>query len=126
MKAVALFACLVCCVPTLAKTESELQTAKVISQDIEANNRGAAAMPVGTMVVAVPIVRRSNRVVVETGNQRLTWAEAGNGKNVLVLPVNGTIHFYRDGNWFVVVDSQHKKHKFGLVHEEIIQTEAGK
>lgn len=34
---------------------------------------------------------------------------------MLILPVNGFVDFYRDGNWFIVLDSKHKKYKFALV-----------
>jgi len=68
-----------------------LETAKVSSQDL-----------------------RHNIVVVETARYRLTWAEVG--KEQVIFPVNRTIRFYQDGNWFIVLDSKHKKHKFALVH----------
>ena len=74
-----------------------LETAKVISQDL-----------------------RHNIVVVETARSRLTWAEVG--KEQVIFPVNRTIRFYQDGNWFIVLDSNHKKHTFALVHfENIVQ-----
>jgi hypothetical protein len=74
-----------------------LETAKVISQDL-----------------------RHNIVVVETARYRLSWAEVG--KEQVIFPVNRTIRFYQDGNWFIVLDSNHKKHTFALVHfENIVQ-----
>ncbi len=79
-------------------------------------------MPLGRGLIGVPITRNSDIVVVETATQRLTWAEAG--RKFVILPVNGTIHFYRDGNWFIVLDSKKNKHKFGLVHLEAISNEA--
>jgi hypothetical protein len=75
-------------------------------------------MPIGTMMVGVPITRRSNIVVVETANQRLTWSEQVTRRGPVVFPVNETIQFCQDGNWFIVFDSNRKKHKFGLVHME--------
>ena len=78
-------------------------------------------MPLGSGVVGVPITRRSNIVVLETAKARLTWSEVG--KNAIILPVNGTIEFYQDGDWFIVLDSKHKKHKFALVHFENIAQE---
>lgn len=106
---------LILLVPSLATGEKQhsWETAKVISQDLNAYNAGTVAMPIGTGIAAVPIRRRSNIVVVETATQRLTWSEAG--KNTIILPVNGSVQFYRDGNWFIVLDSKNKKHKFGLI-----------
>ncbi len=114
--AVMLSCLIMCTLPAAAHKLVPLQSAKVISQNIGASNGGAVAMPIGTMLVAVPITRQSNIVVVETSHNRLTWSEVG--KHMLVLPVNETIQFYQDGNWFVVLDSKHKKHKFALIHEE--------
>jgi hypothetical protein len=85
----------------------------VVSQDISSYNAGAVAMPIGTTVASVPIVRRSNVVVVETAAVRYSWSEVG--KNTVILPVHGTISFYRDGNFFVVLDAKNKKHKFSLI-----------
>jgi hypothetical protein len=105
--------------PALAE-HPPLQTAKVISQNIDSYNGGTAVMPIGAMMVGVPIVRRSNTVVVETATQRLTWAEMGNGRHLVVLSVNGTVNFYQDGGAFVVLDSRSKKHKFTIMHAEAI------
>lgn len=118
MKALALL--FLCCLPAVAKPNPPMEGAKVISQDLETENRGTAVMPIGTGVIGVPIYRRSNIVVVETEHERITWLESGNGKNVIILPVNGVIEFYRDGSLFVVTDLKGKKHKFGLVHLEAI------
>ena len=101
--------------PSVATGENQhnWETATVISQDVTTYNAGAVAMPLGTGVAAVPIRRRSNIVVVETATERLTWSEAG--KNTVILPVNGSVRFYRDGDWYIVLDSKDKKHKFGLI-----------
>ncbi|MGB9408379.1 MAG: hypothetical protein WCA89_12635, partial [Terracidiphilus sp.] len=88
--------------PAFAKNQPEFQPAKVISQNIGSYNGGAAAMPIGTMVVAVPITRRSDIVVLETANHRLTLSEQMTGRGPVILPVNETIPFYQDGNWFIV------------------------
>jgi hypothetical protein len=109
-----------CCVPAFGK-EVPLETAKVISQNIDSYNAGTAAMPIGTMVVGVPITRRSNIVVVETAHHRLTWSEVVTGRGPVILPVNETIQFFQDGNWFIVLDSNRKKHKFSLIHMEALQ-----
>src|SRR6185312_7952530 len=103
--------------PAFGKTH-EVHTAKVISQNIGSSDRGIAAMPIGTMLVGVPISRRSDVVIVETSKARMTWAERITGRGPIVLPVNGDIQFYQDGNWMVVLDAKHKKHKFAVVHFE--------
>lgn len=93
--------------------EHEVEHAKVISQSMNSSQAGTYNAPIGSATVAVPLYRRSNVVVVETNDYRFEWSESGN--KPIVLPVNGTIDFYRDGDWFIVLDSHHKKHKFGLV-----------
>jgi hypothetical protein len=102
-------------IPSLALAEKQhsYESATVVSQDLNSYNAGAVAMPIGTSVAAVPVVRRSNIVVVETEGYRYTWSEVG--KNTIILPVRGTISFYRDGNYFIVADSKNKKHKFALI-----------
>jgi hypothetical protein len=124
MKALLLFFCLTfCALPGFARKLVPLQTGKVVWQNIGSYNGGAVGMPIGTMYAAIPIVRQSNTVVIETGNERLTWSETG--RHMLVLPVNGTIQFYQDGKWYIVLDSQRKKHKFALVHMETIGNGVG-
>ena len=90
-----------------------MERAKVISQELNSSQAGTYAAPIGTATVAVPIYRRSNIVTVETDAYRLEWIEKGN--KPVILPVNGSIEFYRDGDWFIVLDSKRNKHKFGLV-----------
>jgi hypothetical protein len=113
MKRTVIFTCILALSSVaFAEKHHAYETAKVISQDFNTYNRGAVAMPIGTMIAAVPIVRRSNIVVIENGSVRYTWSEVGN--KTLILPVGGTFSFYRDSNYFVVSDSRNKKHKFAL------------
>jgi hypothetical protein len=56
--------------------------------------------------------RRWNVVVVETDQYQYQWQEQG--RKLIILNVNEDVHFYRDGNWFIVRDSNNKKHKFAL------------
>ena len=112
------FCVLIIGIPAFAKPKPVMESAKVISQDIGAYRNGVAVMPVGTMLAGVPIVRRSDIVVVQTDKYRLTWSEIG--RKFIVLPVNGTVSFYRDKNSFIVLDSEGKKHKFALIHAEEI------
>ncbi len=109
------------CVPAFAKKTLEFHSEKVISQNIGSYDNGVAVVPLGTMAAGVPIRRRSNIVVVENAKYRLTLSEVG--RNFVVLPVNDTIQMYQDGKWFVVLDSQKKKHQFVLIHVENIQSE---
>jgi len=76
-------------------------------------------MPMGTGLVGVPINRHSNVVVVQAENERMTWVEVGN--NSIILPVNGSVNFYRDNKWFIVLDAKSKKHKFSMIHMESIK-----
>jgi tetratricopeptide (TPR) repeat protein len=98
---------------TSSKEQHNWERGKVIAQDLSSSRAGTYAGPIGTATVAVPIYRRSNTVVIETDNYRYEWSEVG--RSLVVLPVNGFVDFYRDGNWFIVLDSKQKKHKFTLV-----------
>lgn len=89
------------------------ETGMVISQDLNSQQAGTYAAPMGNARVAVPLYRRSNTVVIETEQYRYQWQEQG--RNAIILPVNDTVKFYRDGNWFIVLDTKNKKHKFGLM-----------
>lgn len=61
--------------------------------------------------------KTENVVVVDAGAYRYTWVEMT--RRWVILPVNGTIQFYRDKRVFVVTDDENHKHRFGLVAEEI-------
>jgi hypothetical protein len=78
------------------KKQHKTEHATVISQSTSSSAAGTYNAPVGNATVAVPIYRKSNLVVVETDNYRFEWSESGN-KNI-ILPVNGSIEFYRDGD----------------------------
>ena len=97
----------------LAEKQHNWERGKVISQERGSDRAGAAAAPIGTMVVAVPIYRNWNTVVIETEKYRYSWNEVGNKH--IILPVNGEIQFYRDGDYFIVLDTKNKKHKFALI-----------
>jgi hypothetical protein len=96
-----------------AGAERQWEQARVISQDLNSSQAGIYSAPIGNASVAVPIYRRSNTVVVETDAYRYQWSEVG--RKTIILPVNDVIDFYHDGNWFIVLDANHKKHKFALV-----------
>ncbi|MGA7695462.1 MAG: hypothetical protein WCA76_10560 [Candidatus Sulfotelmatobacter sp.] len=96
-----------------AGDKHEIEHGRVISQDLNSSQAGTYNAPIGTASVSVPIYRRSNFVVVETDTYTYQWSEVGN--KPIILPVNGDIEFYRDGDSFIVLDSKHKKHKFALV-----------
>lgn len=109
--------------PACAKRQPvPLETGTVVSQEIGAYRVGAAVAPIGTMLVGVPIMRRSDIVVIETPTARMTWSEylsSRRGRPV-VLTVNGPVQFYQDKGWFIVLDTAGKPHKFSLVHEELL------
>ena len=112
------FLLLLLSVPAFAKPIRQFESGKVVSQELSSEDGGYAVIPIGTGLVGAPITRRSNVVVVETVTERFTWMEAG--RSSIILPVHGTIQFYRDGKWFVILGSSQKKHKFGLMHMEVI------
>jgi hypothetical protein len=122
MKTTILSVALLCiCLPGFAKDQPVLKPMKVISQEIGAHNGGTAVMPIGTSVVGVPITRRSNIVVIEGATRRVTLSEIGN--KFIVLPVNGIVQCYQDKNLIVIPDSSGKKHKFSVLHVEVIANE---
>lgn len=112
MKSLAALLPLLLCISAFSEKEHEIEHGIVISQNLNSSPAGTYNAPIGTATVAVPIYRRSNIVVIETEEYRMQWTEAGT--KPIILPVNGSIEFYRDGDWFIVLDSKHKKHKFGL------------
>ncbi len=117
MKALAL-GVLLLAVPLAASPKPHnWQTGKVISQEVTSYNAGAAAVPIGGGVVAVPLRRTSNQVILEANGYRFTLLEK-QAKNYLVLPENSNVQFYQDGQWFVFLDFKKKEHKFSLLHME--------
>jgi hypothetical protein len=98
--------------PAAEKTH-QWESGKVISQNLESVRDGAVARSFGVAVVAKPLYRRSNTVTIETASYRYQWAEVGN--NTIILPVNAEIDFYREKDWFIVLDTKAKKHKFALI-----------
>jgi hypothetical protein len=91
-----------------------LEYGTVVSQEIATTRNGVYAAPVGTATIAVPIYGRSNVVVVDTESTRYKWSEATR-RGTIVLTVNAPVEFYRDGNWFIVLDSKGGKHRFALI-----------
>ena len=82
-----------------AKNKPEFQTAKVISQNIEAHQVDRGAM------TGTPLVRYSNTVVVETADKRMTWSEVATYAtgtkvnevvNAIPLPVHGCLLYTSD------------------------------
>lgn len=100
-------------VPAFAR-DHQMLTARVISQDLNSYNAGVYGAPIGNAVVAVPIQRRSNVVVIESKKYRITMTEVGN--KTLIVPVNDTISFYQDGRFVILLDAQQKKHKFAVTN----------
>lgn len=87
--------------------------AKVLSQEISSQDRGAIAAPLGNTTVALPIATHTNRVVIQTAKSVLEMVEAGD--RFIVLPVDDTAEFCEDKDYLVVLDSKKKKHKFVIV-----------
>ena len=102
----------------MAEKPHQWETATVISQNLGSSPAGTYRGPLGSGQATVPINIKSNIVVVETGDYRYTWQEftrSPNWHHFVVLTVNDKVKFYRDGQWFVVLDSQGKKHNFTLI-----------
>jgi hypothetical protein len=109
-----------CLTPIFVAAEKPHQgeTATVISESLGSGPAGTYSGPLGAGQASMPINLRSNIVVVETGAYRYTWQEftrSPNWHHFVVLTVNDEVKFYRDGQWFMVLDSQGKKHKFTLI-----------
>ncbi len=97
----------------LAEKERAWENAKVISQDLRTHTGAAYGGPFGPGPMVVPVAYTTNIVVVETTDYRYTWSE--HSKKKVVVPVRGMIRFYRAGDYFVVLDTNGKKHKFALL-----------
>ncbi len=102
----------------VAEKPHQWETATVISQNLGSSPAGTYSGPLGAGQASVPINLKSNIVVVETGAYRYTWQEftrSPNWHHFVVLTVNDEVKFYRDGQWFLVLDNQGTKHKFTLI-----------
>ena len=97
----------------LAEKPRDWETAKVLSQDLRSHAGAAYVGPMGPGIMVVPEAYTTNIVVVESGDYRYTWSERS--KKKVVLPVHGSIRFYRDGDYFYILDTRGKKHKFALL-----------
>jgi len=111
MRTALVIALLLAPVPSFAKKPVEWLDAKVLSQDMQTERFGSASLPIGTAVVRVPLSRTSNTVVLDTGNQIVTWVEiTKNGR--ITLPVNGSIRYYLEKGVPTVLDTAAKKTRF--------------
>lgn len=87
-----------------AEKAPQWETATVISPYLPSNAPGVPAVP---------------GMIVDIGAFRYMWQEitpSPNGDHFSVLTVHDQVKFYRDGQWFVVLDSQGKKHVLRLFH----------
>ena len=73
-------------------------------------------------VISQKLTSDSNTVAVLTGAHSYVWQEVTRSPDwhrFIVLVHNQTVHdqlkFYRDGQWFVILDDQGEKHKFRLI-----------
>jgi len=86
---------------------------KVLAQDLGSAQAGAYAGPLAGGVYAVPLYQSWNRITIETETQIYDLTERA-GRRWIIVPVNGEIPFYREGNFFILLDTGRKKHKFIL------------
>jgi hypothetical protein len=128
------FALLFCAAATsvcAAEKKHDWEQAVVLSQVLGSTPAGAYAAPVGSGAVAVPINATSNTVTVETDHYRYVLSEPNLGGPIifrrsyssspLILAVNDKVQFFRDGKWFIFMDSENKKHRFALVGETFLK-----
>jgi hypothetical protein len=73
-------------------------------------------------VISQQLTSDSNMVAVITGAHSYVWQEIARNPDrhhFIVLVDDPTVHeqvkFYRDGQWFVILDDQGEKHKFRLI-----------
>lgn len=75
-------------------------------------------------VISQKLTSDSSTVVVFTGAHSYVWQEftgSPDWHHFIVLvhdqTVRDQVKFYRDGQWFVILDDQREKHKFRLIRE---------
>jgi hypothetical protein len=73
-------------------------------------------------VISQKLTSDSSTVAVITGAHSYVWQEVTRSPgwhHFIVLVHNQTVHdqvkFYRDGQWFVILDDQGEQHKFRLI-----------
>ncbi len=120
MKRALLMLALLAFAPVLvnAKNKHPVQSARVVSQQITNYNNGAVVLPLYGGLVGAPIIRQSNIVIVDTDSARLTWSEAG--RSIIVLTEGEEVNFYQSRDYFIVLDSRGRKHRFALLHAETL------
>ena len=122
LKAIALSACLLGFGSSaFAKEKPKLQSATVISQNVDYHTGNERQWFMDGSPVMVPTAQRSNVVVIETAKQRLTLTEMGFGSFIPLL-IHGDINYYVEGKHIVIPDALNngKKHKFAITHSENI------
>jgi hypothetical protein len=74
------------------------------------------------IVISQKLTSDSNTVAVITGAHSYVWKEVArdpDSHHFIVLVHDPTVHdqvkFYRDGQWFVILDDQGEKHRFRLI-----------
>jgi len=92
---------LVTCSAVMAEPSHQWKTATILSQKLTSD---------------------SNTVAVITGAHSYVWQEvspSSDSHHFIVLVHDQTVHeqvkFYREGQWFVILDDQGEKHKFRLI-----------
>ena len=86
----------------MAEKAPQWETATVISPYLPSSAPGVPAVP---------------GMIVDVGAYRYMWQEiTPDGEPFSVVTVHDQVKFYRDGKWFVVLDSEGKKHVFRLFH----------
>lgn len=97
-------------------------TAHVVHQEIGSENGGSAVIPLNGALIGMPIMRRTNMVILQTAHHRLEIAESSKDRHLIVLTVGGDVSVTREKQWFIILDSENKKHKFSVVSDQLTDT----
>jgi len=118
---------LIICMPIWAKEQQhEWYYGTVVNQQMTANYRGTYSTAnvniypnaANGRAMSIPIYARQNTVVVDSFGHRLVWQEKG--RRAVVFTIGGSVRFYQDGNYFVVLDANGKKHKFVMMSDTLL------
>lgn len=89
------------------------ETGLVVSQDQGAEKSGNYQGPLFGGQISMPLYARWNLTVIECDGYQYALAEPG--RNLLILPINDEIQFYRDDGQLVMLDQRGRKHKFNIL-----------
>jgi hypothetical protein len=98
-----------------------------VSQETQSSPGGAIIRPMifSRGLIETVVTSQTHTVHVDTGQSHYTWVEdTRKARTFLVFRVGASFRFYRDKNYFVVVDHDNKRHFFILAGESVREYEA--